>query len=115
MVLLLIAGVYGCVGDEPCEEFDRENLLVVLQCFPHVDFVEKKIEEIQISSARMPSSFAAELAVLAFRCSEAAEESVNDGAGMKQVFQRAERCGLRRDSVRRLCGGGKVCPVGRDV
>ena len=35
---------------------------------------------------------------------------------MKQVFQRAERCGLRReDSVRRLCGGGKVCPVGRDV
>jgi hypothetical protein len=46
MTFLLVVVVYGCVGDEPCEEFDRENLLVVLQCFPHIDFVEKKVEEI---------------------------------------------------------------------
>ena len=35
-------------------------------------------------------------------------------ASVKRVFQRADRCGSRRDSVLRRRSGGKVRPVGRD-
>jgi hypothetical protein len=51
----------------------------------------------------------------AFRSSKAAEESIYDGAGVKQVFPRAKRCGLlRRDGILRLYGERNVRPVGRD-
>jgi len=48
--------VCGCVGDEPCEDFDRETLVFVLQGFPDVDFVEQEVEEIQISLQVGPPS-----------------------------------------------------------
>jgi len=51
--------------------------------------------------------------VLAFRYSEAAEESVYDGTCMKQVFERAERCGMRRERVLRR-SGCKIRPLRRD-
>src|SRR5207245_462727 len=48
--------VHSCVGHEPCEDFDRESFVFVLQCFPHVDFVEKQVEETQISLQGSPPS-----------------------------------------------------------
>jgi hypothetical protein len=46
---------------------------------------------------------------------EAAEESIYDGACVKQVFLRAKRCGLiRSDGNVRLRNGRKIRPVGRD-
>jgi len=52
---------------------------------------------------------------LARRYSEAAEESVYDGACVKQIFQRAERCRcLCRERSLRLLRRGKVSPVRRD-
>ena len=41
--------VCGRAGDELCEDFDRESLGFALQSFPDVDFLEEKVEEIQIS------------------------------------------------------------------
>jgi hypothetical protein len=53
--------------------------------------------------------------LLAFRSSEAAEESIYDGARVKQVFPRAKCCGLiRSDSTMGLHGERNVRPVGRD-
>ena len=47
--------------------------------------------------------------------SEAAEESIHDGAYVKQVFPRAQRGSLiRSDSTVRLHGGRNIRPVGRD-
>lgn len=47
--------------------------------------------------------------------SEAAEESIHDGAYVKQVFPRAKRGSLiRSDSTVRLHGGRNIRPVGRD-
>jgi hypothetical protein len=52
------------------------------------------------------------VAVLAVGRSEVAKESIHDGAGVKQVFERAEGC-------RRRCGeglgrGGQIGPIGGD-
>jgi hypothetical protein len=49
MIFLLVVVFGGCVSDESCEDFDRENPLIVLQGFPHIDFLEQKVEEIQAS------------------------------------------------------------------
>jgi len=38
----------ACVRDEACQDLDREQLVFVVQGFPRVGFVEKKIEEVQI-------------------------------------------------------------------
>jgi hypothetical protein len=47
--------------------------------------------------------------------SEAAEESIYDGACVKQAFLRAKRCGLiRSDDNVRLRSGRHVRPVGRN-
>ena len=47
--------------------------------------------------------------------SEAAEESIHDGAYVKQVFPGAQRGSLiRSDSTVRLHGGRNIRPVGRD-
>lgn len=55
------------------------------------------------------------VSVLTLQYSEAAEESVYDGTRVKQVFHRGEGCrSRRRDSARRLCSRGKICPVHRD-
>jgi hypothetical protein len=37
------------VSDETCQNFDRENLVFVVQRLPGVGFVEEKIEEVWIS------------------------------------------------------------------
>jgi hypothetical protein len=50
--------------------------------------------------------------LLAFRSSEAAEESIYDGACVKQVFPRAKCCGLMRsDSTMGMHGERNVRPV----
>jgi hypothetical protein len=55
------------------------------------------------------------MGLLALRSSEAAEESIYDGACVKQVFLRAKRCGLiRSDGNVKLRSGRNVRPVGRD-
>jgi len=47
--------------------------------------------------------------------SEAAEESIYDGACVKQVFQGAQRGDLFcRDATRRLHGGRNLGPIGRN-
>jgi len=52
---------------------------------------------------------------LARRCNDAAEESVNDGACVKQILQGAERCRrLWRKRFLRLCCRPQVSPVRRD-
>ncbi|MDX6463096.1 MAG: hypothetical protein QOE55_6793 [Acidobacteriaceae bacterium] len=52
---------------------------------------------------------------LARRCNDAAEESVNDGACVKQVLQGSERCRrLCRKRFRRLCCRPQVSPGRRD-
>lgn len=52
---------------------------------------------------------------LARMCNDAAEESVNDGACVKQILQGAERfCRLYRKRFLRLCCRGQVSPVRRD-
>ena len=52
---------------------------------------------------------------LARRCNDAAEESVNDGACVKQILQGAERFRrLCRKRLLRLCCRGQVSPVRRD-
>ncbi len=52
---------------------------------------------------------------LARRCNDAAEESVDDGACVKQILQGAESCRrLCRKRFLRLCCRGKVSPVRRD-
>jgi hypothetical protein len=52
---------------------------------------------------------------LARRCNDAAEESVNDGACVKQVLQGAERCRrLCRKRFRRLCCRPQVSPIRGD-
>jgi hypothetical protein len=50
--------------------------------------------------------------VLAGSWSEAAEESVDHGAGVKQVFERAE--GRRRECREGLCRRGQIGPIGRN-
>ena len=52
------------------------------------------------------------IGVLAGSWSEAAEESVYHGAGVKQVFERAE--GRRRRCREGLCRGGQIGPIGRN-
>ena len=53
--------------------------------------------------------------VLAVECSEAAEESVYDGACLKQVCERAQGGhGLSGGSLFRLCGNGEISPLHRD-
>jgi hypothetical protein len=52
------------------------------------------------------------VAVLAGSWSEAAEESVDHGAGVKQVFKRAE--GRRRECREGLCRRGQIGPIGRN-
>jgi hypothetical protein len=55
------------------------------------------------------------MCTLVLECSEAAEESVYERTPVKQVFQRTERCrGMGRESVRRWCSRGEVCPVRRN-
>ena len=54
MIFLLGVVVCGRAGDEPCENFDRESLGFVLQGFPCVDFLEQKVEEMQISLQGRP-------------------------------------------------------------
>ncbi len=49
MILLLVVVLCGCVSDESCEDFDRENPLFVFQSFPCIDFLGQKVEEIQVS------------------------------------------------------------------
>ena len=52
---------------------------------------------------------------LARRCNDAAEESVNDGACVKQILQGAERFRrLCRKRFLRLCFRGQVSPIRRD-
>src|SRR5215469_14966737 len=47
--------------------------------------------------------------------SEAAEESIHEGACVNQGFQRAKCRGLiRKDRSAGWLGGHKICPVGRD-
>ncbi len=53
-----------------------------------------------------------EVVVLAGCGSEAAEESVDHGAGVKQVFERAQ--GHRRRCREGLCRQGQIGPRGRD-
>ena len=50
--------------------------------------------------------------VLASSWSEAAEESVDHGACVKQVFERAQ--GHRRRYREGLCRGGQIGPIARD-
>jgi len=50
--------------------------------------------------------------VLAGCRSEAAEESVDHGAGVKQVFERAE--GHRRECREGLCRRGQIGPIARN-
>ena len=64
--------------------------MFVVQGFPRVGFVEKKIEEVWIFSCNGALLRCRGVPGLALRCSEAAEESVNDGACVKQILQRAE-------------------------
>ena len=52
------------------------------------------------------------VAVLAGCWSEAAEESVDHGAGVEQVFEGAEGCRRRRREG--LCRRGQIGPIGRD-
>jgi len=52
------------------------------------------------------------VAVLAVGRSEAAKESIHDGAGVKQVFERAEGC--RRRCRGGLGRGGQIGPIGGD-
>ncbi len=52
------------------------------------------------------------VAVLAVGRSEAAKESIHDGAGVKQVFERAEGC--RRRCREGLGRGDQIGPIGGD-
>src|SRR2546429_403754 len=54
MIFLLVAVICGRTGDEPCEDFDRENPLFVFQGFPYIDFLEQKVEEVQIALQGYP-------------------------------------------------------------
>ena len=54
MIFLLVAVVCGRVSDEPCEDSDRENPLFVFQGFPNIDFLEQKVEEVQIALQGYP-------------------------------------------------------------
>ncbi len=38
----------ACARDEACQDLYREQLVFVVQGFPRIGFVEKKIEEVQI-------------------------------------------------------------------
>ena len=51
------------------------------------------------------------MVVLAGSWSEAAEESVDHGAGVKQVFERAEG---RHNGREGLCRRGQIGPIGRN-
>src|SRR2546430_16044533 len=50
----LFRSVCGRVSDEPCEDSDRENPLFVFQGFPNIDFLEQKVEEVQIALQGYP-------------------------------------------------------------
>ena len=68
--MIFLLGAVGCsrARDEPCEGFDCESSLFVLQGFPNVDFLEQKVEEMQIllqggppcSQWNLPSRFPVE-------------------------------------------------------
>jgi hypothetical protein len=48
MILLLVVVGKDCVGDEARQDIDGQSFVIVVQCFPRVGLVEKKIEEVQI-------------------------------------------------------------------
>ena len=68
-----------------------------------------RVSQASVSSRRRSKRFRG---VLAGSWSEAAEESVYHGAGVKQVFERAE--GRSRRCREGLCRGGQIGPIGRN-
>ena len=80
--------------------------MFVVQCFPRVGFVEKKIEQVQIVFLQWRSpSVAAELPFSLCSAARRLEESVYDGTRVKQVFQRGEGCGRCAERARGGCAG----------
>jgi len=68
MVIPLVMVGWACIRYEACQDVDREDFVLVVQCFPRVGFVEKQIEEIQIvflqwGSPWLPASFGSRFAV----------------------------------------------------